>query len=270
MISSSLKSGTPATSFELNKDSTPRNMKKSRRAVRKRMKDTNLSVNSLAKDRGGIAKLKNRFLLNKIWDNTGKSQGQNKLCLEEGSKDPLAAIIQAHNTQRVQFDLSRNQVRINSSSGIVSEDPDPSLSSVSIKTFMSRIIFGSTSNAAEADLIYSKVIKPISTNNEQVEKSTKYEIGFLKQKTSKQTFEETEHSAKNILVNIRRAEKYQYKTYDYARAAKYCVEALNDLNLHLYPSDHNLRKRTLQTLNDIHHSQRCMEHSAKIVKIGIG
>ena len=249
-------------------------MTKSRRHIRKRLIGTDDNSNLLATD--GIVKLKNRLSLPKVWDCTGKSQVRNKSSIggkggkEEGSTDPLSAILQAHNKQRVQFDLSRNQIRINTTSGISPEDPNPSPASVSIKNFISRIIFGSTSNAAEAESIYSKAIKPISTNNDRIDQSTKYDGRFLNKKPPKQRFEEFEVTTKNILSHIRRAEKYQYKIYDYVKAAKYCVEALNDLNLHFYPPDHKLRRRTLQMLNDIHHSQRCMEHSAKIVKIGIG
>lgn len=75
-----------------------------------------------------------------------------------------------------------------------------------------------------------------------------------------------------ILMKIRQSfdkGNVLFDKFNYPKAAKHYLCALNILNENDYPQDHPLRKRVNKAIHDNHHAHKNVEHSAKIVKIGL-
>ncbi|GFH49120.1 hypothetical protein CTEN210_05596 [Chaetoceros tenuissimus] len=75
-----------------------------------------------------------------------------------------------------------------------------------------------------------------------------------------------------ILMKIRQSfEKGDvlFDKFNFPKAAKHYLHALNVLNENAYPHDHPLRKSVSKAIHDNHHAHKNVEHSAKIVKIGL-
>jgi tetratricopeptide (TPR) repeat protein len=204
-------------------------------------------------------------------------------------EDPLAAIIEARNTQKVHFDLSKNKVYGASSSSASSSRllaaDDSFLSPLpQIKGIMKRIVFGTDMESNNDDVqspsslpspttaqtctLLTTALKPKhKMNNKNKKETNKSMIDASAAKNN--LFKEESAITNEINELIQKGKKAQHTKYQYPKASKYYLEAMSKLDQHAYPEYHQLRTATLQLLNDTHHAMRSLEHSADIVKMGL-
>lgn len=198
--------------------------------------------------------------------------------------DPLTRLIEAHNTQKVRFNLSRNVVNdkpIYKSGSDISSNTVPSTSSTlsgasNIKKFMRRILLLKTSEDSD-ECIYSKDLTTTSSSSSSTESIKQYESSLNddhKKATSftasdDQRFQENSCTSALIKAHIRKGEKAQFSTFRYHSAGKHYLQAMRLLEAYSYPETSKLRTKTLKLLNDVQHARRSLEHSCQIVKIGL-
>jgi len=227
--------------------------------------------------------------------------------LLEDEPDPLTCLIEAHNTQKVRFNLSRNMVSdqptisraaFNSPStrndhvkNILASSTSSNFgasTSSNIKTFMKRVLQKKNSEDTEDECIFSKSL----ANSTQGSSSSSSESFGLKESSSfsslrsqfndndninnskpcsptKQNFRESQSTTNLIRSHIHKGEKAQFSTFHYPSAGKHYLAAMQALDTHSYPDTHSLRLKTLKLLNDVQHSRRSLEHSCQIVKMGL-
>lgn len=194
---------------------------------------------------------------------------------EATSLDPLAAIIEeaknitcSKRVRLVHFNLGRNQVIDESTrpkavrsgaiaaprASILSPSTTPSSrNSSDIKKLRERVFFDPDADTSKGSPSQPRVDDDGPTRTSQKDKKFKVDITL----TSR------------IKETIRKGSKYQ-KVYNYPKAAKSFLQALKKLDHHLYPQDHPLREIANRSISDTHHAHRSLEHSANIVKIGLG
>ena len=227
----------------------------------------------------------------------------------ESEDDPLIGLIESHNTQRVRFNLSRNEVKDERGIGGVASSAsssNPSLSAASVKGFMMRILFGSGSgngngggnnkNLQAEEGEFSKDLKaqnlkscscPDLLDAEDGHEFINNGIAGSTEKKKDATyplyisasegvileeddcFEEDEEKSAKIRKILSKGKRAQYSTFKYEKAIHYYLQAMSLLDKHSYPHSHKLKSRTLKQLHDTHHAKSSLENSANIVKMGL-
>lgn len=195
---------------------------------------------------------------------------------DEAVWDPLAAIIEeaknATDTQRVRlvrFDLDRNQLFDETTPVPV---PPPLATTTDQRTRnITSILHSNTSNIK--NLVKSLILKPASSDLDNA--TSKSITGIQKTPSgsnsnpSSSKFDEDTVATFQIKSILQHGQKHHLK-YNYPKAAKLYLEAMSLLNERSFPTDHALRQEAHESIHETHHAHRNLEHSANIVKIGLG
>ena len=200
--------------------------------------------------------------------------------------DPVIALLEARNKQRVRFCLDgnievpkRNVERARSQSSFIKDpaftmgDSDDVASSASfnIKSFMGRMIFQrGNSNCddygIDDDLEKSSIVWE---SNEVEEESPEVVHTTNLQRSLKVSFSENPYARAMVVKLLDKARRAQFSHYRYRYAVECCIKANEYLCEASYPNDHPLVTKTVRLLNGAHHALSCFDNSAKIVKMGI-
>jgi tetratricopeptide (TPR) repeat protein len=201
--------------------------------------------------------------------------------IDTQDEDPVIALFEARNKQRVRFCLENNDetskydvekptALVKESKDIVSNNDDIAQSQqFNIKSFMGRILFN---KAVGGEAIEDCENSPIVWESNEVEEESPE---ILHTKTSinhrsfKVCFEENPEVRAKAVALLEKARKAQYSHHKYRHAVKCYVRANNILSEAKYPDDHPLMLKTLSMLKQAHHVLSCFDNSAKIVKMGI-
>jgi tetratricopeptide (TPR) repeat protein len=194
---------------------------------------------------------------------------------DEALWDPLAAIIEeaknATDIQRVRvirFDLDRNELIDETTPVPV---PLPTINDQRARK-ISSILHSNKSNIK--NLVKSINLNPASSDSENV---TSKIVTSIIQKTpsdsnsnpSSSKFDEDTVTTFHIKSILQNGQKYHLK-HNYPKAAKLFLDAMSLLNKRSYPTDHALRQEAHNSIHETHHAHKNLEHSANIVKIGLG
>jgi tetratricopeptide (TPR) repeat protein len=194
--------------------------------------------------------------------------------------DPVIALFEARNKQRVRFCLENNDeskfdvekptaMAKESKDSVNNNDDIAQCQQFNIKSFMGRILFN---KAAGGEGIEDCENTPIVWESNEIEEESP-EVLLTKTSTNHNSFkvcfeEKPEIRAKAVAL-LEKARKAQYCHHKYRHAVKCYVRANDILTEAKYPDDHPLMIKTLNMLKQAHHVLSCFDSSAKIVKMGI-
>ena len=188
-------------------------------------------------------------------------------------EDPVVALLEARNTQRVRFSLEGKQPTRDpiATVKIIKEKQDPAFN---IKTFMSKALFKSGSSITlRVDPLTAEKNKN-SANKGLVWESADVEHGpevVLTHGSSalKLAYVEDPKTRNVVLKCLSKGRRAQFTHFQYQYAVKAYVKALNLLVEAQYPDHHPLTLRTRKLLNNAHHVLSSYKNSASIVKMGV-
>jgi tetratricopeptide (TPR) repeat protein len=200
--------------------------------------------------------------------------------------DPVIALLEARNKQRVRFclegnietttrnvDPPRNEPFMIKEPPVTIEDSDEVTSNASfnIKSFMGRIIFQKAGSSSydyglEDDLEKSSIVWE---SNEVEEESPEVVHTTNKMRSLTVCFSENPYARATVVKLLDKARRAQFSHYRYRYAVQCCIKANELLREARYPDDHPLVGKTIRLLNNAHHALNCFDNSAKIVKMGI-
>eukprot|EP00979_Chaetoceros_neogracilis_P005925 scaffold1149_cov188-Chaetoceros_neogracile.AAC.2 len=222
---------------------------------------------SKKKQFGGDHKLSERLfsmnclpMLTKAWR---KKRATSDASEDEAIWDPLAAIIEeaknvtgAQRVRLVRFNLDENTTEASSrsSSRLCGLQRPSILHTNSTSSIIKSVILDQGPNYKDAAPKKSRIQSPFSDGNDT---------------SSSTTFKEEKLVTVQIKKFIKHGQKFQSK-YNYPKAAKLYLGAMALLNENSYPIDHILRQEAHQSIHNTHHAHKNLEHSANIVKIGLG
>ena len=196
-------------------------------------------------------------------------------CIEE---DPVVALFEARNTQRVRFSLEGKQptrdpiIRV----APIKENPDPSFN---IKSFMGRALFkngAASSLPSESPRAGGETITSSGNfvwESEDVDHGPEViHASVISTEGSgalKLSYAEDPDTRNAVLKFLNKGRKAQLIHFRYEYAVKAFVNALKMLTEAEYPNEHPLTVRTRKALNNAHHMLTSYKNSANIVKMGI-
>jgi tetratricopeptide (TPR) repeat protein len=205
--------------------------------------------------------------------------------------DPVISLFAARATQRVRFSLEGTEPKEKKAS----TDGNGGLEKISptagtnIKKFMKGALFGSSKVGKEGrleDEFEREAAREIEKAKKELEmvwesaertpdgsevvqvrtKSQQRKLGASELTVS---FTENAQTRANVIKLLNKARRAQYVHYRYEYAVKCYVKALDLLTTAKYPDDHPTVVKTLESLNNAHHSLTSYKNSANIVKMGI-
>ena len=198
-------------------------------------------------------------------------------------EDPVIALFEARNKQRVRFcaevnaGVSKNENAIAKEPNATKEPDDDggNVSPFNIKTFMGRIIFNKTTanpkqDAEEDEEDFGK--SPIVWESNQIEEESPEVVYTTSspQKTSfKVSFSENAEVRSTVVKLLDKARRAQFSHYRYRYAVKCYIKANELLSEAKYPDDHPLLTKVLRLLNNAHHALSCFDNSANITQMGV-
>jgi len=206
--------------------------------------------------------------------------------------DPVIQLFAARTTQRVRFSLEGMEPKQKKAADASSpEKMPPTLASnnasFNIKKFMKGALFGGRPGKGgvegglndEFEREAAREIEKAKKDSEMVWESAETPDGSEVVKTKSQrllstgeltvSFTENSLTRANVIKLLNKARRAQYVHYRYEYAVKCYVKALESLTKAKYPEDHPTVAKTLQSLNNAHHSLTSYKNSANIVKMGI-
>lgn len=199
--------------------------------------------------------------------------------------DPVMAVFKSRRTQRVRFSLD-------SESDKPVETNDSPAVKKSIKRFMKGALFGMNKGGKagqsndefeaevareiatarvddDSEMVWENGKEDITKGTESVQKkelSTKRSVAKSENVLS---FTESPSTRASVIKLLNKARRAQFVHYRYEYAVKCYMKALNLLTKAKYPDNHPTVVKTLQSLNNAHHSLSSFKNSANIVKMGI-
>lgn len=188
-------------------------------------------------------------------------------------EDPVVALFEARNTQRVRFSLEGKQPTRDSIATVqpIKEKQDPTFN---IKTFMSKALFKSGSSFTLRVEPLKAEMKKSSINGGLVWESADIEHGPEVVHTHgssalKLSYAEDPKTRNVVLKCLGKGRRGQFTHFQYQYAVKAYVKALNLLVEAQYPDHHPLMVRTRKLLSNAHHMLSSYKNSASIVKMGV-
>lgn len=201
-------------------------------------------------------------------------------------EDPVIALLEARNKQRVRFclegnieapkrnvEITRNESTVVKEPSFVMEESDDVVGNASfnIKSFMGRMIFQKNNMncydyAIEDDLEKSSIVWE---SNEVEEESPEVVHTTNMQRSLRVSFSENPYARAMVVKLLDKARRAQFSHYRYRYAVECCIKANELLCEARYPNEHPLVIKTVRLLNNAHHALSCFDNSAKIVKMGI-
>lgn len=214
--------------------------------------------------------------------NRSASPKKNLLAMDDElqliEEDPVVALFEARNTQRVRFCLEGKQptrdpiIRVEP----IKETPDPSFN---IKSFMGRALFKNGSGGSLQSESTKAGGERTSSSGSLVWESEDVDHGPEVIHTSvfctegsgalKLSYAEDPDTRNAVLKCLSKGREAQLIHFRYEYAVKAYVKALKMLTEAEYPSEHPLTVRTRKALNNAHHMLTSYKNSANIVKMGI-
>ena len=204
--------------------------------------------------------------------------------------DPVISLFEARATQRVRFSLEGMEPKEkNATDGTGGLEKISPTAGTNIKKFMKGALFGSSKVGKEGRLEdefereAAREIEKAKQELEMVWESAERtpdgsEVVQVRTKTQQRqvgsgeltvSFTENTQTRANVIKLLNKARRAQYVHYRYEYAVKCYVKALDLLTTAKYPDDHPTVVKTLDSLNNAHHSLTSYKNSANIVKMGI-
>jgi tetratricopeptide (TPR) repeat protein len=197
-------------------------------------------------------------------------------------EDPVVALLEARNKQKVRFCLDESAetkkseaADLKEPTATIAQEDTANPSSFNIKLFMGRILFNkSTAISAEGDIDENEEFGkcPIVWESNEVEEYSPevvHTTSSIKQKSFKVSFSENSEVRSKVGKLLDKARRARFSHYRYRYAVKCYIKAHDLLKEAKYPDDHPLVIKTLKALNNAHHALSCFDNSANIVKMGI-
>jgi tetratricopeptide (TPR) repeat protein len=233
----------------------------------------------------------------------GKEEFENMGGAEE--EDPVMTIFENRNTRRIRFTLEgRVSERGFPKIFLTSEEEEEkqsqnAASSLNIKHFMSRALFGGTNQGSKPSSSAGNSNKA-PLDNEEIRREAEKEMGqsddaslvwesaatpmgpevIHTQNNHSQkrgggtselllSFTENPKARAQVVKILKKARQAQHIHFRYEYAVKCYVKVLDILTKANYPDDHPTVQKTMRLLNNSHHVLSSYTNSANIVKMGI-
>lgn len=202
--------------------------------------------------------------------------------------DPVISLFAARATQRVRFSLEGMEPKEKKANDGVGLEKMSPTAGTNIKKFMKGALFGSSKVGKEGrledefereaareiekakkelEMVWESAGTP--DGSEVVQVRTKTQQRQLGSSELTVSFTENAQTRANVIKLLNKARRAQYVHYRYEYAVKCYVKALDLLTTAKYPDDHPTVVKTLESLNNAHHSLTSYKNSANIVKMGI-
>jgi tetratricopeptide (TPR) repeat protein len=199
--------------------------------------------------------------------------------------DPVISLIAARTTQRVRFSVEGMEPKEKNATDGALEKTSPT-AGTNIKKFMKGALFGNSKVGKEGrledefereaarEIALAKELEMVwesagTPGSEAVQVRTKSQQRQLGSGDLTVSFAENAQTRANVIKLLNKARRAQYVHYRYEYAVKCYVKALDLLTTAKYPDDHPTFVKTLESLNNAHHSLTSYKNSANIVKMGI-